>query len=297
MEKPLVLIIGGSGFVGGYFLNLSKRFKKNIIAPSHKELDIADKNGIEKFFFENKPRFVINFAARTNIKESEKERGNKTGFTWRTNFVGAKNVALAAKKIKAHLIHISTDAVFPGTKTSPGPYSENDSPAKNPSDINWYGYTKLKAEEEIRKLKINYAIIRISHPFGNPKSQRDLVAKTIRDIERGRGIFVDQLFTPTFIDDLANAIWAIIQKRQSGIFHVGCQELVSRFEFDQYLVKKINLKKKLIPVSMEKFLEYNAPHTRLGGFLTTETQNSLGVKFHTWQEALDKTILRMNPEF
>lgn len=292
MKKPRVVVIGASGFVGAYFMYLSKPFHKNIISPSHKELDITNHNIIHKFFFESKPRFIINFAAHTNINEAEKERDDKDRLTWLTNFIGVKNFVLACEKINTHFIHISTDAVFPGTKNYPGPYAEDAPPQKNGENINWYGYSKLKAEEEIKRLK-NYTIIRISHPFGNPGSQRDLVAKTINDIKKGKGIFVDQLFTPTFIDDLTNTIWAIILKKQSGIFHVGCQGLVSRFEFDQHLVKKINLKKKLIPVSMEEFLKNNAPHTRLGGFLTTATQNILRVKFHTWQEALDKTISRI----
>lgn len=292
MGKPLI-VIGGSGFVGGYFLHLSKRLNKNIASPSHNELDITNRDIVQNFFFKNKPRFVINFAAYTNINEAEKEWGNKNGRTWLTNFVGAKNLAKACEKINVHLIQISTDAVFPGTKIHPGPYTEDAFPSKNGKDINWYGYTKLKAEKEIKNLKTNYAIIRISHPFGNPKSQRDLISKTIRDIEKGVGLFVDQLFTPTFIDDLTNAIWAIIKKRQSGIFHVGCQGLVPRFEFDRYLAKKLNLKKKLVPASMEEFLKHNAPHTRLGGFLTTTTQDLLQVKFHTWQEALNKAVSRI----
>lgn len=293
MKKSPIIIIGGSGLVGGYFIHLSRRFKDRIISPSHKELDITQKDIIHRFFQENKPGFVVNFAAYTNINEAEKERGNKKGFTWLTNFVSAKNLARACKKAHAHLIHISTDAVFPGTKNYPGPYAEDAHPSKNGEDINWYGYTKLKAEEEVKKLVTNYAIIRISHPFGNPKSQRDLIAKTLSDIENGSGLFIDQLFTPTFIDDLSNAIWAIIQKKRSGIFHVGCQGLVPRFEFDRYLAKKLGLAKKLIPVSMEEFLKHSAPRTRLGGFLTTATQNLLKVRFHTWQEALNKVVLRI----
>lgn len=293
MKKSPIIIIGGSGFVGGYFIYLSRRFKDRLICPSRKELDITQEGIIHRFFLENKPSFVINFAAYTNINEAEKERGNKKGLTWSNNFVGVKNLLRACRETSAHFIHISTDAVFPGTKDYPGPYAEDAHLFKNARDINWYGYTKLKAEEEVKKHAANYAIIRISHPFGNPKSPRDLITKTLSDIENGLGLFIDQLFTPTFIDDLTDTIWAIIQKKRSGIFHVGCQGLVPRFEFDQYLAKKLNLKKKLIPVSMEELLKHSAPRTRLGGFLTTATQNSLRVRFHTWQEALNKVVLRI----
>lgn len=290
--KKNILITGGTGLIGQQFIRFSKNHK-TIISPSHKECDITDKDILENFLFKQKPEFIINFAAHTNIAEAEKEKGNKKGITWMTNFQGVKNLADYCRKKNIFLIQISTDAVFPGTKRNPGPYDEDNEPSRNKNEVNWYGFTKIKAEEEIKKLKKNYAIIRISHPFGNPKSQRDLVSKTIRDINKGVGIFVDQLFTPAFIDDLTLSIWAIINKRKSGIFHVGCQGLVSRFEFDQYLVKKLKIKKKIIPSSMEEFLKHNAPHTRLGGFMTAKTQDLLGVKFHNWQEALDKTILRI----
>ncbi len=291
--KKTIIITGGTGLVGEHFIRLSKNYNANILSPSHKEFDISNKNAVQKFLLKNKPDFIINFSAYTNIGQAEKEKGNKNSITWRTNFVGVKNLVQYCRKTNTFLIQISTDAVFPGTKNYPGPYDEDKKPAKNKKDVNWYGFTKLKAEEEIKKLKKNYAIIRISHPFGNPKSERDLVSKTIMDIHKGVGIFVDQLFTPAFIDDLTIAIWAIINKRKSGIFHVGCRGLVSRFEFDQYLVKKLKIKKKIIPSSMEEFLKQNAPHTRLGGFITAKTQDSLKVKFHSWQEALDKTILRI----
>lgn len=289
--KKNILITGGTGLIGQQFIKHSK--KQFILSPSHKEMDITKKQSMENFINKHRPEFIINFAAHTNIAEAEKEKGNKKGITWTTNFEGVKNLADYCHKTKAFLIQISTDAVFPGTKINPGPYDENKLPSSNKNEVNWYGFTKIKAEKEIKKLKNNYAIIRISHPFGNPKSERDLVSKTIRDINKEVGIFVDQLFTPAFIDDLILTIWAIINKRKSGIFHVGCQGLVSRFEFDQYLVKKLKIKKKIIPSSMEEFLKHNAAHTRLGGFITTKTQDLLGINFHSWQQALDKTVLRI----
>lgn len=287
------VVIGGTGLVGSSFISFSKK-KKAIIAPTHKDLDVTNKQNVEKFLSRVKPDFVINFSAYIHIDEAEKERDNKDRMTWKVNAEGVENLVTACKKNSAFLIQISTDAVFPGTKKYHGPYRESSPIAKNYNEINWYGYSKLKAEEEIEKSLKNYAIVRISHPFGNPRSDKDLVTKTIRDIKRGVGLFADQLFTPTFIDDLTNAIWIIIAKKQRGVYHVACSEVVPRIEFGRYIAKELRLKEKLITAaSMEEFLIKRAPRTRLGGLLTNYTQKTLGVKFSSWQEALDITISRI----
>lgn len=286
--KKTIVVIGGTGFVGSYFLALSKKFKNSIIAPTRKELDITNKQSVISFFKRIKPEFVINFAGYTNINDSEKERKNRLGKTWVVNVVGVENLVEACKKANSFLIQISTDAVFPGTKDYPGPYAENAKPAKNEKTINWYGVSKLHAEKEAKKLKRNFAILRISHPFGNPRNDRDLIAKTLKDIEEEHTIFKDQLFTPTFIDDLAKAIWTIQEKKISGIFHIGCKGLVSRVEFDRHLLKLLNRKMNLIEGSMEEFLKYSSARTRLGGFQTEYTEKILGVTFHTWRDALKK---------
>lgn len=293
MRKTIV-VIGGRGFVGSTFLSLSKRYKNRIITPPRGELDITNKKSVLSFFKRVKPEFVINFAAYTNLDESEKERGNLKGNTWITNVVGVRNLVSACKKLNIFFIQISTDAVFPGTKEYPGPYAENAKTAKDEKTINWYGVGKLHAEREVKKLKRNFAILRISHPFGNPRNSRDLIAKTIRDMENKRAIFKDQLFTPTFIEDLTEAIWAIQKKKVSGIFHVSCKKLVPRNEFDLYLIKLLKLNFKLVEGSMEEFLKYSFPRSRLGGLLTDYTQKVLGVKFHTWQEALKKTVKELS---
>ena len=290
------LIIGSSGFVGRYFIELDRKNSKGkYLTPTHQELDITVKSQVDKFFAANEIEVVINFAGYTNMDESEKERGKKNKRTWITNYMGVKILAQQCKAAGIFLIQISTDAVFPGTDRYPGPYKETDMPPTNGVCLNWYGFTKLKAEEEIKKLKKNFAIIRISHPFGNLTSQRDLISKTIIDIKRGHPLFTDQLFTPTYLEDLSKAILKIGQKKASGIFHIGCDGLVARIEFDRYLAGKLKLKEVLRIGSLQEFMSApnRAPRTRLGGFITTETQKKLGIKFHHWQEALDKTLLAM----
>jgi len=287
-----ILIIGSSGLVGSRFVKRSLQHQSLLLTPSHSTLPIGDRKKILAMVAKYTPQVIINFCAITNIDEAEKERGDKKGKVWQTNVVGVSNLVAACKAAGAFLIQISTDAVFPGTEDYPGPYYEDSLPSSHGKGINWYGYTKVVAEAETKKLGKQDAIIRISHPFGNLHSERDLIKKTIRDIDAGHKLFTDQQFTPTFIDDLTDTIWIIAEKKLSGTFHVGCQGLVSRWVFDHYIAKILHIKKPLVPGTMKEFLAQKgrAIRTRLGGFQTSQTQHILGLSFHSWKEALNKTI-------
>lgn len=288
------LVIGGSGFIGSHYLSFFKSRKNTVIAPTHTQLDITNKKKLLSFFKKTKPQFVINFAAISNTEVWAKEQGNVNGKTWKINVIGAKNLVDACKDSSSFLVQISTDAIFPGTSKRPGPYAEDAKPAADKKTINWYGVSKLKAEEAVKKLERNFAIVRISHPFGNPKHPRDLVAKTIYDIENKRAIFADQIFTPSFIDDILLTINEIQKKQISGIFHVGCKGLVTRSAFAKHLLKLLKKKTQLVDGSMETYINSSAPRNRLGGFLTDHTERKLGVTFHTWQDALKKTVQNLS---
>lgn len=284
-----LLIIGSSGLVGSRFVELSRKRPFNLITPSHTTLDILNKKKLTATVKKYNPQVIINFCAITNIDEAEKERGNMHGKIWQTNVVGVSHIVEACKAMGVFFIQISTDAIFPGSEENPGPYNEDSVPCTDGKGINWYGYTKLIAETETKKLGKQSAIVRISHPFGNLCSERDLIRKTIHDISDDRKMFTDQLFTPTFIDDLTVALWIIAEKQLSGIFHVGCQELVSRWTFNQYIAKKLKNKKLLTAGSMKDlFVRGRAIRTRLGGFQTSQTQSTLGISFHSWQDALNE---------
>lgn len=287
-----ILITGASGFVGSTFLSLFKAKKALLLSPSHRELDLNSYSNVFAYFGKHKPTFVINFAAINSIEESEKERNNRKGPTWQTNVTGVKNIKKACEKYRSFLIQISTDAVFPGTQKNPGPYSERNKTAKNLNELNWYGVTKLAAEKEIKKLKKRYAIVRISHLFGNLNFEGDLVKKSLNEIHLGHKLFTDQFFTPTYIEDLIKTIERIIEMRKEGIFHVACNDSIIRIEFDRYVAQKFKIKKKLREGTQEELLKNRALRTRIGGFYTAATQKRLKIKFHNWKKAVDK-MLRM----
>ena len=286
---PRTLVIGASGLVGSRFVQLSELFGPNTLTPSHQMLDLTSAYSLNEYIKVHKPQAIINFATVIAIDETEKQRNDTGGSSWRTNVLGVNNLIQASKKYNYFLIQISTNAVFPGTQKQPGPYKESDPPSTNDRDISWYGYTKLMAEKNIMKNLKKYAIIRISHPFGNLSSEKDMIHKTIATIKSGQEVFVDQLFTPTFIPDVVHTIDALLRYPAVGLFHVACADVISRFDFTRHLAKILNLKEPIKQGSMKQFLSEkgHAPRTRLGGLQTTLTQKMLGLTFTPWEQALE----------
>lgn len=291
MEQTKIIIFGGSGLVGETF---QRQFNnKTLLAPPHNEIDVRNSEHLNRFLGDNETSTIINFVGHTNLQEAEKERGNKEGEAWQLNVNAAGNVAEACRRENKFLIHISTDAVFPGTLDFPGPYSEDREPVDDPADLSWYGYTKLKGEKSIREKTKKWAIVRISHPFGNASSQKDFTRKVIGYIQAGYVLFDDQHFTPTYLKDLTEILLKIASSRQTGVFHVVCNGRTTPFKFAQYIARNKKLKEKVKMGEIDEWARQNPnhyPRVKHGGLSTLATQTKLGIKLHTWQEALNEFL-------
>ena len=105
--------------------------------------DITSVDKVDKAITSFNGEAVLHLAAFTDLNAANKEQGDKNGPCYRINVLGTRNMAQACQKYGKYLIHVSTDAVFGGEKQSA--YTEGD----EPSPIEWYGQTKLWAEEEV----------------------------------------------------------------------------------------------------------------------------------------------------
>lgn len=294
-----ILVTGGSGFVGSYLIKywLRKHPKDIIInldtvfqttaSSRYKVLavDICNANDLKKI--EEDFDVVVHCAAYTDVDGAERERGNQEGKAWTTNVLGSETIAKFARGKGAFLVHISTDFTFPAHQD--GPFSEGNRVAQTAEEVSWYGWTKAVAERKVQEVDGNYAIVRIAYPFGNVTSKKDFAIKTLSYIKAGYTLFSDQLFTPTFIPDLAKTIEIIIKRRLNGTYHVACQGLTTPYEFGRYLARKTDAGR-IKEGSMKEFLAKPGatPRLRLGGLLSLKTQTKLGITFASWQQALDK---------
>lgn len=286
-----ILLTGAYGLVGSFISrSLEDRVHHKLFAPKKNELDITNKESLHNFVIKYSPTIIINFAAYTDLSETEKQRGNKNSAAWMINVEGSKNLIEACEERKIFLIHISTDAVFPGTNHFPGPYSENTIPPNHLEPLSWYGYTKLQGELVLASSKAKHALVRISYPFGNKFSPKDFASKVIEYIKSGLPLFSDQEFTPTYLPDLTKAIFQIASKEIAGTFHVATHPVTTPYQFATRLAKSSSFANKVKNSSIEKYLKtpHAVPRLTHGGLSTSKTETKLAMRFHSWKEAVDK---------
>ncbi len=215
MKIP-VLVTGMSGLVGTRVKDLlSGEFDFTDLSLAT-GVNIVNFEDVENKLRESDAKIIIHMAAKTDVDACEDDKIlGKDGDAWQINVIGTNNVVLASENTGKRLIYISTDFVFNGTKDF---YTEND----DPDPVNWYGRTKYEAEEIVIKSKIESVILRLAYPYRSYFQERsDFVRRIItkaKDTGEVEGL-EDHVFTPTFIDDIAEALRFVLCRNVSGIYH------------------------------------------------------------------------------
>ena len=217
LQARKVLITGANGQLGHELVRATIAAGHEVVATSHETLDITDKTAVDAVMTETRPDVVIHAAAWTAVDacESDPEKALLV------NGTATKFIADAARAVGAHVVYISTDYVFDGSKTSA--YDESD--ATNPQSV--YGSSKLAGE---RALGATDAIVRISWVCGFYGA--NMVKTILRLAEQPQLKFVDdQIGNPTFADDAAAMIVRLAIEKRPGTWHVTNQGEVSWYEF------------------------------------------------------------------
>jgi len=193
---------------------------------AHADLDICNREQVDSAVAEFRPDAIIHAAAFTQVDECE--RNPELGL--KVNALGTRNVAQAAERADAAVVYISSDYVFDGTKATP--YLEYDLPRP----INQYGLSKLAGEEYVRTLCSRYAIVRTSWLFG--RNGGNFVRKVLERAAQGEMLSVvsDQVGSPTYTRDLAEALRMILEARIYGAIHVTNSGSCSWFELARHVV-------------------------------------------------------------
>ncbi len=188
-----------------------------------------------------------------------------------------------AKNIKAHLIQISTDFIFDGTK---GNYKETAPP--NP--LNYYGYSKLKSEELLINSNINYTILRTILVYGKVcnMSRSNIVLLVKNALEKSKEIEIvnDQFRSPTYVEDLAMACKISIDKKSVGVFNISSKKLLSIYEIANKVADVFKLNKNLIkPISTSELNQKGIRPSKTG-FDLTKTNKELNFYPKSLEEGL-----------
>lgn len=243
-----VLVTGASGLLGSKLTKILVSKGYNVYSgylgnrPENGipiKLDVSNEKDVENVFEVSKPEAVVHAAAYTNVDACELKRE----LAWKTNVIGTKNIVKLSKKYNAFLVYISTDYVFKGDR---GMYCEDDVP----EPINYYGYTKLKGEEEVKGMLKEHCIARTSVIYGSvPASGKtNFVLWIIEKLSKGEpvNVVVDQYNSPTHNTNLAEMLSEIIEKRMTGTYHLAGATRISRHDFAKLVAETFNLEKNLI---------------------------------------------------
>ena len=237
-----VLIIGSEGMLGHDLVDTLSA-ENEISTTTIDTLDITDINKTIKTVKEINPDVVVHAAAFTNVDGSESNQD----LAYKVNVLGTRNVAVACSEADSALVYICTDYVFDGTKGSP--YYEYDQ--TNPLSV--YGKTKHLGEVYIRDILNKFYIVRTAWLYGfhGPNFVTTMLnlAKTNDTIS----VVSDQIGSPTYTVDLANAIAQLIKKPAYGIYHVTNSEHCSWYEYAQEIFDIAGIDIELKPVTTEEF--------------------------------------------
>jgi len=271
-----LLITGASGLYGSKLASraIEKDFEvyssdvqELSVYGTFVKLDVSNKELVNEVFKRVKPDVVVHAASLTDVDKCELNQD----LAWKINVEGTKNIVEAAKNIDSSLIYISTDYVFNGEK---GNYRESDEPAP----INFYGLTKLKAEEVV-KTQAEYFIARPSVIYGSTPAAGKVnfvlwLIETLRKREHVN-IITDQWVTPTLNTNLAEMTLEVIERRLTGTYHLCGATRVSRFEFAQLVADVFGLDKSLIDSALSSQFKWPAKRPMDSSLDTSKAQQTL----------------------
>lgn len=281
-----ILVTGADGQLGRE-MQIASRGSRNRyiftdIAGEHERLDITDPQAIADIVRENNVNVIVNCAAYTNVDKAETDPETANLL----NNIAAGNLADAMKAVNGTLIHISTDYVFQGDRNIP---CREDWPTE---PLGVYGKTKLAGEKSIEATGCASIIIRTAwlySPFGKN------FVKTMRDLTSSREslkVVFDQVGTPTYAGDLAEAICRIIETGQldkTGIYHFSNEGVCSWFDFAKAICEMSGNTCDIRPCHSDEFPSPVArPHFSV--LDKTRIKQTFGIRIPYWTDSLKRCI-------
>jgi dTDP-4-dehydrorhamnose reductase len=242
-----LLITGASGLLG-LNLSLAARNAHTVIgvdrgrlaAPPFEliQLDLMDHGSIEKALTESSPDAVIHCAAIADVDACEREPALARRLN--TDLPGSMAGACAAKSVA--MVHISTDAVFDGTKT--GCYEETDEP--HPTNV--YSETKLAGEAAVLAAHPQAIVARVNFYGWSVSGTRSLAEFFVNNLGARHAVrgFTDVSFCPMLVNDLARVLVRMLETGLHGLFHAVGPEPMSKYEFGVRIARQFGFDEQLI---------------------------------------------------
>lgn len=280
-----ILVTGANGQLGTALRNSSANSVDKYIFTYVTELDITDADAVKKAVTNNGIDVIVNCAAYTNVDKAEDD----AQFAELLNATAVRNLAEAVKLNDGTLIHVSTDYVF-GKEPYNVPCREDQT--GTPTGV--YGLTKLHGEQEIKKSGVKALIFRTAWLYS--EYGRNFV-KTMLNLTSTKPelkVVFDQTGTPTYAQDLADAIFHIIENRMingnEGIYHYSNEGVCSWFDFTKIIAELAgNTQCDIQPCHSSEFPS-KVVRPSYSVLDKTKFKETFGIKVPYWTDSLKKCI-------
>ncbi len=275
-----VLVTGAAGMLGTDILATAPNDVSDILGADLRDsdvhLDITQPAEVYATLERLRPGLVLHCAAYTNVDHAEADPDT----AYKVNALGSWALATACARVGAALCYVSTDYVFDGCQRRP--YHEFDVPRP----LNVYGATKLAGEHAVRSHCPQHWIVRTAWLYG--LHGRSFVRTVLERAAKAQPLRVvaDQIGSPTFTRDLAEAIWQIVREAPYGVYHRVNSGFASWYELALAAVRLAGLDDRLVsPIAAS---EWPSPVVRPSySVLTSLSAPSVALtQLRPWQEAL-----------
>ena len=285
--KPHTLVLGSSGFLGGYLRETINNAITHTAHGDSKDFDIALKLNnasdldylFKNVFFDS----VINSIALTDIDKCEKE---KDLAKWLNSDL-PRLIASYCRNQSSRLIHISTDAVFDGEKS----LREEFDLTKPKS---YYGLTKLIGEKNVLEDFPEAQVLRVNF-FGRSSKNNifDFFYNAGRQNLTVRG-FNNLFFTPLYVGELASIIKKMLFMNAFGVFHVVGSERISKYDFGKLIFEEFKFNvSNIIPTNLENSPDFKLELRNRDLSLSNNKIKSMGFKIPTLKHSIHQIAREM----
>jgi dTDP-4-dehydrorhamnose reductase len=275
-----VLISGAAGLVGAHVTQSLGR-AHDVLALSHSDLDITDRQAVEHCVRDTKPALIINCAV-LQVDESEQDPVKAKA----VNVDGPEFLAEAARQIGAEIIHFSTQYAFEGEPVGRPPYTITDAPAP----VNVYGKTKLIGEEVVHEACEKSYIIRTSWVYGSGKNS--FLCTVHDDLKNGKRVrAIDDIWSSTtYVEDLIDQVMTIRRNGFYGTYHVVNAGTCTYYEFALEAGQLLGLTRRdldrLIEITHERDMKRIAARPRYTPMRCLLSEELGLPPMRNWREAL-----------
>jgi dTDP-4-dehydrorhamnose reductase len=273
-----VVVTGAAGQLGGATVRRLSSLA-NVLALTRADVDLTDHDRVMAVVTGGRPDVVINCSAWNAVDQAEDDPLKALA----VNAFAVQSLARAAAASNAVFVHYSTDFVFDGLAEQP--YVETD--PTHPRSV--YGQSKLVGEWLACEAPTAY-VLRVESLFGGPAA-RSSVDKIIAALRAGQEapVFVDRTVTPSYVEDVAAATWALVTSHApGGVYHVVNSRTTTWYELGREIARLLGCPARLRPVKVTD-VPLRAPRPQYCA-LSNAKLASAGFQMPSWQDAIERYL-------